>query len=241
MHRGKRSAHVRPPSASTAHAFTLVELLVSMAVMSILLVILLQTTATSLGLWRAQERKIASGREGRAAVFQMQNDLRNLVLLSNTNLWPQVVGSNVVRFLALQPADFQDTNASEGNYGDLCFVEYRLEGRAIERGSADSKKTFEALSTSSPKFPGAANHQMLATNVLANSWALVTASGSSNVSAHDPPKFLEVYFKIAPSKEAADFYTDNPSMFSGASAKANEAKQQIEDFLLRISLADPVP
>ncbi len=235
MERANRTVEVTVPST---HSFTLVELLVSMAVMSILMVILLQTTATSLSLWRGHERKIATGREARAAVFQMRHDLQNMIVPSNTNLWPQIVGSSGVRFLALQPLDYQDTTASEGNSGEVCFVEYRLTGDAIERGAVDSKLTFESLAKPQPVFPGATNHQMLATNVLTNSWKLLTASGSTNVSTNDPPRFLEAYFKVAPNQDAADFYRSNAALFSGASGKANETKQQIEDFFLRVAVPE---
>ena len=196
-----------------APAFTLLELLVSMAVMSILLLVLLQTTATSLNMWRASERKISAGREGRGAIQLIDQDFKGMIAPANPALRPAMVGQTEFRFLTLKPLDFQDTNTAAGNVGDVCFVEYRFANNAMERGSVDSKLTFDALTNSSPSFPVPSSFHIVATNVIDAVWA--TTNG-----------YVQLFFKAAPSAEARNNY------ISGL----NTNNQQVEQFFFQAKM-----
>jgi prepilin-type N-terminal cleavage/methylation domain-containing protein len=206
--------------------FTLVELLVAMSITTILLLTMLQVTAWSLNLWRSSEGKNAAGREGQGALQLIRQDLQTMIVPTNTNFWPQVVGSNGVRFLALKPKDFQ---ANDGGDGDVCFVEYRYTTHAIERGSVDSAKTFEALiNASSPSLPIATNFQMVATNVVNVTWAALQANGTA-VPSGQAPQILQLNFQAAPNSDAISNYA----------AGINVENQQISAFFLQVAVPEP--
>jgi prepilin-type N-terminal cleavage/methylation domain-containing protein len=176
-----------------SRGFTLLELLVSMALLSIVILVLLQTTAASLNMWRATERKISAGREGRGALQLIDHDFKNLFAPSNPALHPALEGSTVFRFLTLKPLDFQDTN-NPANVGDVCFVEYRITNNAIERGSVDSELTREAMTDGSPSFPTPARFHIVATNVIEAAWM---TNG----------EYVQLFFKTAPGSDAMNNYT----------------------------------
>lgn len=158
-------------------AFTLIEVLVSSAVLGIVMFIMLSTLSSSLSLWRTAEGNIATDREGRSANFLLAQDLANVVMASNTNLWPKV-SNNTLRFLTLRPADYQ-TNPNA--VGDLCFVEYRVERDtntkntnfyALTRNFVSSEETYPAVRNGAFPSVNAANAQILAANVVPNRRAL---------------------------------------------------------------------
>lgn len=191
---------VRPTTGSPA--FSLLEVLVAMAVLSVVMLILLQTTAASLGLWKRSENKIAATKEGRAATLAMAQDFQNMVVPASPSLWPRARPQSLA-FLVARPPDYQ---SGATNTGDVCFVEYRVvyeqQRSFIERGEAESGATLRALTNNPPRFPVASNFQMLATNVFAIGWKLLDASGSTNPAPGDPGRWLEVSFSVAPSREA---------------------------------------
>jgi len=145
--------------------FTLVELLVSSAVIGMLMMVLLGVTSTSLNLWRASEEAIAVDREGRAAMALLAQDLGNIVVPEQAPR-PEVDDTTnamvPLRFLTTKPVDYQRT--ADGDVGDVCYVEYRFRDNALWRGFAGSAATFAAL----PAFPQVEDEdfEVLATNVL---------------------------------------------------------------------------
>jgi prepilin-type N-terminal cleavage/methylation domain-containing protein len=142
----------RPRNISGAAAFTLLELLVSMAVMAIVLAVMFVALSTSMSLWRNTDSKIASDREARAVEFLLARDLGNAVVPAQTNFWPRVsvVGSSTyLRFLATVPGAAQSTSAAE--VGDVCYVEYAVvpstngPGREVRRLLWPSKQTYDSV------------------------------------------------------------------------------------------------
>ena len=107
--------------------FTLVEVLVSSAVLAIVMAVLFAALSTSLSLWRNTDNKIIADREARAVELMLVRDLGNVVMPSTTNLWPQVFNDNGIdylRFLTALPPDAQDATGAE--VGDVCYVEYAV-------------------------------------------------------------------------------------------------------------------
>lgn len=120
-------------------AFTLLELLVAMAVFSLLIVLLMGMVDSGTKLWRENENRVDSYREARAAISMMERDLRNVLAKNSTNYlrfnaaaFPQLQEADVqkntntasaVFFLSAQPASAQDLAA---NKGDICEVGYFL-------------------------------------------------------------------------------------------------------------------
>lgn len=132
--------------------FTLVELLVSMAIGSIVLL-----TAASLlgGGGDGYERAgggISTEREARALMTQLASDLstarfhKDGVIEESSTKWR----ADRLGFLSLQPSDAQ---SESGRIGDLCAVNYYIKDlvsngrttRCLMRGFRESKDTFEAL------------------------------------------------------------------------------------------------
>ncbi|MBE2180360.1 MAG: prepilin-type N-terminal cleavage/methylation domain-containing protein [Chthoniobacterales bacterium] len=211
----KRIGASLPFAARGARAFTLIEVLVSCAVIGIVMFILLTTLSSSLTLWRTAEGNIAADREGRSANFLLAQDLANAVVLSNSSFWPQAT-SNSLRFLTLRPADYQsDSNA----VGDLCFVEYRVvqdtntsntNFLALTRNFVSSGETYEALKGGSfPSVP-AANAQILAANIVPNRrvlyfnteisdthFAVLGADGKPMTGSTVPPAMIDVTISTA--------------------------------------------
>jgi prepilin-type N-terminal cleavage/methylation domain-containing protein len=147
-------------------AFTLVELLVSSAIMSIVLAILLGTMSASLGLWRNTDSAISADREGRSANVLVHNDLRSAyVPAGKPKLWPSIRSNGTyLAFLTRKASDYQNTAA--GDVGEVCFVEYIVEQNALKRRVVGSKDTYGGLVAG--RFPtGMTNpFQVLATNII---------------------------------------------------------------------------
>lgn len=141
-----------PRSISGAMGFTLLELLVSMAVMAIVLAVMFVALSTSMSLWRNTDSKIASDREARAVEFLLARDLANIVIPAQTNFWPRVsvaADSTYLRFLATVPGAAQSTSAAD--VGDVCYVEYAVvpstngPGREVRRLLWPSAQTYSAV------------------------------------------------------------------------------------------------
>lgn len=198
--------------------FSLLEVLVASAVLSIVLMILLGALTTSLSLWRTTESKLAADREGRAAELLMADDLASVVVPANKDLWPRVDG-DTLQFLTLKPVDYQSKEGN--NKGDICFVEYRFDrpNHVLKRRFLSSEETFnDILNKPAPSFPSpganATEAQLLATNILEN-----TADAVRGLALHDqapdktfvllnremlpvanntdPPAAIEVNFAVA--------------------------------------------
>ncbi len=156
------------PVANSRHdGFSLIEVLVASAVLSIVLAILLGTLSASMSLWRNTENKLGADREGRAAEQLLAQDLANAVVPATPGLWPRVQ-NETLQFLTLRPTDYQDKDA--GDWGDVCFVEYRIseDGFSLTRAFNGSKWTYEnVLSKGQLPSPGSAGKaDLLATNML---------------------------------------------------------------------------
>lgn len=121
------------------NAFALLELLVATTLMSILLVLLLNMVDGATQLWRANENRVDSCREARAALGIMSQDLQNTIAVSantnffllNSNAWPVLAGvgpamvanpdsGGALLFLAALSLSAQES----GNRSDVCQVGY---------------------------------------------------------------------------------------------------------------------
>lgn len=187
-------------------AFTLLEVLVSSAILGILLIILLGTVSGSLNMWRATEDKVTADREGRAAYALIAQDLGNAFVPADSNLWPRITNTantSSLRFLTLRPPDYQ--NQAAGDAGDVCYVEYvvrrtntlaaagRPGNNIILRKFVGSKDTYAALqsgaATAFNTLSGNATpYQELAYNVVPNQVALksmpvVARDGATGIQA----------------------------------------------------------
>ena len=167
-----RPHHTIPPAAP---GFTLIEVLVSSAVLAIVLAVMFSALSTSMSLWRNTDNKIVADREARAVELLLGRDLANVIIPAATNFWPRVTNVNNVsylKFLTSTPADAQPATAA--NAGDVCYVEYAVfpstngPGREVRRLFWPSSKTYtDVLRAEAFPGPQAANQfESLGLNLL---------------------------------------------------------------------------
>jgi len=155
-------------SSRHVSGFSLLEVLVASAVLAIVMAVLLGTLTTSLNLWRTTESKLSADREARAGELLMAQDLANVLVPADRNLWPRVQQESL-QFLTLKPLDYQ---AEPGDVGDVCFVEYSIDKQSntLLRRFLGSEQTFnDILSAAQPAFPtpgSIGDAQVLATSLL---------------------------------------------------------------------------
>jgi prepilin-type N-terminal cleavage/methylation domain-containing protein len=208
---------------SSKAGFTLLELLVSSAILSIVMMVLLTSVSTGLSLWRSTEQKVSVDREGRTAMHILEEDLRGMVNPSNTSLMPRFDtlrdAQRPLRFLTVKPKDYQ---ANQADVGDVCFVEYRYISNALSRASLDSEATFAAMTNGS--FP--TNNlifEVLATNILQfRVWAW-DAAGNAATNASSA-RVIDYLMEVVDAKGLENFRR-NPNLplvgqqyFSGRAA-----------------------
>ena len=158
-------------SGSPRGGFTLIEVLVSSAIIGVMMMILLSATSASLGMWRGAERRIAVDREGRTGMALMADDLANMMVITavppkfsppDTNGVSDTNGV-FMQFPVLRPLDYQEQGAT--NVGDVCYVFYRYDSgqKKILRSHVDSRVTFVSVNLGSA--PAASGYELLADNV----------------------------------------------------------------------------
>lgn len=114
----------------TQQAFTLVELMVAVSVLSLMILFLFSVFNLASQAWQASEKKVDAFREARAALFMMRRDLSGLKMQTNLPFLANSAGllidgqqpsSNNAFFISAQTASIQD-----GAKGDLCAVGYYM-------------------------------------------------------------------------------------------------------------------
>jgi len=106
-----------------AASFTLVEMLVGVAVFSLLILLLFSLISGATKLWRQQTAEEESYREARAALNTLSRDMNGALITTNT-AWFYSNGTNQLAFLTTLPNTAQNTNVAPG---DICAVGYSLE------------------------------------------------------------------------------------------------------------------
>jgi prepilin-type N-terminal cleavage/methylation domain-containing protein len=113
-------------------AFTMLELLVAMALLTILVVMLFGMVDAATKLWRENENNVDAYREARAALNVITDDLKGLIASTNTNFFATnfvgiaptdaAVNKSSLFFLTPFPSSAQPTN----NRSDIGAVGYYL-------------------------------------------------------------------------------------------------------------------
>lgn len=127
--------------------FTLVEMMVSMAVATIVLLAAAYLLGGTGDSYDRVGGSVAAEREARAAIGQIRADMQSGL---HHPLAPFSSNDDVLAFLSLQPAGAQ---SDDGRLGDVCAVSYRLADlevgnrvvRVLMRGFRESAETFAAL------------------------------------------------------------------------------------------------
>lgn len=112
-------------------AFTMLELLVAMAVLSILVVMLFGMVDAAAKLWRENENRVDAYREARAALNVISADLKNVFSAPNKTYFSTNFVGNVPADSSNSPIFFMTSipkkaQPSSDNKSDLCAVGYFL-------------------------------------------------------------------------------------------------------------------
>lgn len=131
----------RPAHRPVASAFTLLEVLVASAVLSVVMMVMLSVLTTSLSLWRNTEGKALADREARATQLLLAQDLANVVIPASPELWPNT-NRDTFQFLVSKPADYRPDES-----GDIFFVQYWFDREAgrLQRAVLDSDATYRDI------------------------------------------------------------------------------------------------
>jgi prepilin-type N-terminal cleavage/methylation domain-containing protein len=177
-------------STGPAGGFTLLEVLVSSAVLAIVLAIMFSALSASMSLWRNTDNKISADREARAVELMLARDLANVVIPASTNLWPQIESPRrssirFLKFLTAAPAESQSTGGPD--VGDVCYVEYVVlpstngPGVEVRRLFLPSAQTFSNVIRANA-FPASATNnpalQSLGVNLLPTNSMAVRGLGA---------------------------------------------------------------
>jgi len=136
----------------TSPGFSLVELIVTMAISSIILLLAASLLGSSGASYNQVGGNVHAEREARALINQLGADLAKArfhpatVMQAGNEDWPK----DRIGFLTLQPAAAQSEN---NRIGDLCATSYHIQDltiggktiRCLMRGFRDSAPTFDAL------------------------------------------------------------------------------------------------
>jgi prepilin-type N-terminal cleavage/methylation domain-containing protein len=128
-------------------AFSLIEVLVATAILSLLSVILLGIVDSATRLWREDARREDGFREARATLNVFSRDVRNFVPTTNTDWF--FADTNRFAFLSSLPKAAQ----REDDQSDVCVVGYSLEwGKTDPRDAAEGYALYRYVRFSRPTF-----------------------------------------------------------------------------------------
>jgi GxxExxY protein len=196
-------ASLIPPAtlSKKSSAFSLLELLVAIAVLCILLVILLDIVQGATNLWRTSENKVEAYREARAALQIISSDLRHALASTNTNFFRRDISSypnsTNVAFLATLPLSSQETNS----LSDICTVGYFL--------AYDNKSPVSGIT-------GRHSYNLYRYFVESNETfaKLSDSSGPADVLDFDPSRQPEILARNVVGFNATYFITNGPGSFT---------------------------
>lgn len=173
-------------------AFTLLELLVAMALLTILVVMLMSMVDNATKLWRSNENRVESYREARAALNLMVNDLKSIYASTNAALFQTnasaafeaVGGEGQIFFISALPQSAQDTNSRS----DLCEVGYFLKyGRSSLSSARESTLSlYRYFRESNQTF----------SNLVNNAGCFTHSTTSVELLARNIPHFKATYYSV---------------------------------------------
>jgi prepilin-type N-terminal cleavage/methylation domain-containing protein len=203
-----------PPSKPNRRGFTLLELLVSMSILALLLALLLSMVNGATKLWRANENRVDSYREARAAINLIASDLTAIYPSANLNYFytqkdekpatpVQIPGMNgSLFFLTALPIDAQgsDKNAT-ANKSDLCTVGYYLgyDKTSLTNNGTRSYNLYRYFRGSNDTYTDAL---LVGDDILAGVNIDTRTNGNSEVLAKNITGFKVVPYEIPPATAA---------------------------------------
>ncbi|MBX7157897.1 MAG: prepilin-type N-terminal cleavage/methylation domain-containing protein [Verrucomicrobiae bacterium] len=244
---------------SRKKAFTLLELLISMAVLSLLMALLFQIFELSMRTWQNAEQRTDAFREARAALHIISRDLRN-TLRGNSQVATLILGE---RSPSPTPPNQEiyalTTVKNNGGKSDVCavgFYCYWDDSRGafmLKRYFRNSDDTFPLLGNPSQLFqPAPANRDNATDSTLAAYvWDFqVTALDTNGAVMNYPltvktnlPASVQVEFKAlnaqATRKIKAQGIDPNGWFEKGSEMYRNSIQPYVQQFTTRIPLIGP--
>jgi prepilin-type N-terminal cleavage/methylation domain-containing protein len=241
-------------------AFSLLELLVAVSVLSILLVILLNIVQGATNLWRTSENKVEAYREARAALQVMSSDLRNILPSTNFAFFrTDLTNTPNIGFLTTLPLSSQNTTS----LSDVCTVGYFLkyddkspvagtsgrQSKNLYRYFVESNETFANL-TANPTTALTASldtdhFEILARNVVGfnATYSVTNASGGfdpwTQSATYPMPQVVEIKVTAVNNERTMRFGARGASgewdTFS-ANATSSDYQKNTKTFTTRINL-----
>jgi prepilin-type N-terminal cleavage/methylation domain-containing protein len=129
-------------------SFTLIEMLVSVAIFSLLVLLLFGLMGGASKLWRRQTAEEESFREARSALNVLSRDMYGALISTNTD-WFYCNGTNQLAFLTTLPNTAQ---GSTDALGDVCAVGYSLEWGPSETGGPNNMSLYRYVCFSTPTY-----------------------------------------------------------------------------------------
>lgn len=239
----------REEQRSHRGAFTLVEVLISIAITTVIVVLLFQVFAAAATQWQASDQRIDTFRDARAALHLITRDLSRAHVGANAGMLRL---SDTVRDFAKEA--YAVTQSANSGKSDLCAVGYYCEwdGGAktytLKRLFRDSDAAFALLKgATAPNFTALfAKDSAVEEAVAAYVWDLQFRPGvedkAVNATSAQPPdwRWVEVRFKSmspAAARRLRDLAVDESTWFDAASPTYKTHILPFEQqFVTRVSL-----
>jgi prepilin-type N-terminal cleavage/methylation domain-containing protein len=212
-----------PRENCAARGFTLLELLVSSAILSLVLAIILGMMTTTIGLWRNTDNAIAADREGRSANLLLYDELSSaFVPHSKPALWPRVASNGTfLAFLTRKPSGYQG-----GAAGEIVYVEYLVESNALKRRMVGSGATYAAMLNGTTPSSALPPPQVLATNIIPAEMAMrrTLVSRTPADLAAITPYFVAVSRGWRSDDTNLITFTNRPDLSVGSVTRTNDGR-----------------
>jgi type II secretory pathway pseudopilin PulG len=235
-----------------------------MAVLSILLVVLLNVVQSAATLWRTTENRMETYREARAALQVMSSDLRNILPSTNFAFFrTNLTNTPNIGFLATLPLSSQNATS----LGDVCTVGYFLKydnkspvattsGRQsynLYRYFVESNETFAKLTNASGpaavlEFDSDFPPEILARNIVSFNATYLVTNGAGNFTTWTQnattamPHIVEITITAVNNERTMRFGARNAQSdwtdFS-ADTNASDYQKNTKTFIKRIKLNSP--
>lgn len=122
-------------AASRRRGFTLIELMVATAIMTLLVLAVMTVTSHVLGTWSSASGRLGANAEARTALQYLGDDLETLVVRPKQQVWLEVEYENVslgqgktvrVPNISLISATEHRVRPSTNDYGNICAINYQI-------------------------------------------------------------------------------------------------------------------
>lgn len=187
------------PSNPNRRGFTLIELIVVMAVLSVVLMLTATISSRAIELRGDTKARIVAGRNAAAFMRQFEADLSQRIIRREAGIhFEKNAGSDEISLLTQRPGYAIRTNSADRR---AALVSYRVKRQVLERaasgygfGSADARPdeaegrlALARVPIDGPLAPDERAYQMIAPGLIRLEFSFVVRDGDNRVVRADPP------------------------------------------------------